>query len=201
MKRICLASTSETRKALLSQTSIPFRCVSPDVDEDMTKARLNQVGANAAEIASALAMEKALSVAHHTSDVVLAADQMLDFKGRVFSKTKSERDVVSRLSILQDQSHFLHSAFCFAKKGRIVHRGLMTVSIHIKAMTTGEIERHLAGCTCQLPGTLGGYRVECPCFGRIGILRGDFNAALGLPLKSVISFLNEISLRKNPRHA
>ena len=86
MAKIILASSSPYRKALLERLGITFDCVSPDVDEDKYKEKIN----NPVELAQTLAKLKAQAVFEKNKDcIVIGSDQLLSFEGKTYGKPKT----------------------------------------------------------------------------------------------------------------
>ena len=71
MTQIILASSSETRKALLDRLQLDYLAISPDIDES---AKPNE---NAEQLAQRLSFEKALKIANDYPDaIVIGSDQV-----------------------------------------------------------------------------------------------------------------------------
>jgi septum formation protein len=73
---LILASTSPYRRELLARLRLPFRAISPEVDESPTP------GESPATLATRLALAKAEAVARRYPDaVVIGSDQVADLDG------------------------------------------------------------------------------------------------------------------------
>ena len=94
---VILASRSAARSALLRGAGVSFEAADSGVDEAALKTAILAGGAGPAEVASALAREKALAVSRRGPGLVIGADQTLDFEGRLHDKPLSLAEAADRL--------------------------------------------------------------------------------------------------------
>lgn len=89
---LILASGSAYRRELLERLGIPFRSLSPEIDESP------RPGEEPAELVTRLATEKAQAVAiENAGAVVIGSDQVATLDGRLLGKPGSEEAAVAQL--------------------------------------------------------------------------------------------------------
>src|SRR5690606_14554496 len=109
--RLILASGSATRRAMLDAAGIAAAVAPADVDEEVIRDRLLSENAETphARIALTLAEEKAKAVSTtNPAALVIGADQVLSFDGRLFEKPRDRDDARAALQDLRGQTHTLH---------------------------------------------------------------------------------------------
>ena len=186
---LVLASKSATRRAVLEGAGVPFEAAGSGVDEEAAKARLLERGAGPRQIAEALAEEKALAVSRTRPELVIGADQTLEFQGRLYDKAETVDDARSRLKTLRGAPHQLHSAVVIARGGETVWRETESATLTMRAFSDAFLEDYLAAEGEAALGSVGCYRLEglgAQLFERI---EGDYFAILGLPLMGLLDLL------------
>ena len=114
MKDIILASASGIRLKILKDFGFNVKVVPASIDEDEIKNSLSNEKLTSFDISRALAETKAKKISgKFINDVVLGADQVLDFKGKIFSKPENMRSAIDLMQKLNGNSHSLFSSICF----------------------------------------------------------------------------------------
>ena len=98
---IILASQSPRRRELLERMGLPFRIITPDIDERMEREL------PPGELVAAISAEKAGAVAAQAGPdaVVIAADTVVALDGAVLGKPAGESDAERMLSALSGRTH------------------------------------------------------------------------------------------------
>ncbi len=186
-KRLVLASTSPFRAQILKSAGMEFDAIGPDVDE---KAILV---ANPGAMAVARAEAKALDISTKNLDsVVIGADQVLSLGDRTFTKAQDINEARRRLLELSGQTHTLHSAFALAMNGKILVSKVVDVSMAMRKLANGEIDRYLA--TGEWRGAVGCYQAENHGIHLFESIGGDTTAVVGLPLPQLLTALRSIGV-------
>jgi septum formation protein len=188
--RLLLASTSPTRRLLLERAGIEFTAVAPKVDERAAELPLLDGEASPAEIAEALAVAKAKAVAqHHPDDIVIGADQTLDFGGVSLSKPESLESARRQLIALAGGTHWLRSAVCCVRGDAILWQHVANAEMVMRPLSPEEVGRYLADIGDDATATVGAYQIEGPGIRLFERIEGDYFAILGLPLVPLLTFL------------
>ena len=192
MSELVLASGSPTRAQMLTAACVPFVTDPASVDEDAVKQALLAEGADARGVADALAELKAVRVSNkHPQALVLGADQVLEFEGRLVSKSPSLAEARALLSELRGKRHELHCAAVLASGGAPVWRHVARAALWMRDFSEEFLDAYLARHGEDLLSGVGCYRIEedgSQLFSRID---GDYFAILGLPLLPLLHALRE----------
>lgn len=186
---VVLASKSATRRAVLQGAGVPFEAAGSGVDEDAAKAELLSKGASARQVAEALAESKALAVSRGRPELVIGADQTLEFEGRLYDKAETVADARDRLSILRGKPHQLHSAVVVAREGAVVWRETESATLTMRQFSDGFLEEYLTAEGDAALGSVGCYRLEGMGVQLFSKIEGDYFAILGLPLMGLLDLL------------
>ena len=187
--QVVLASTSASRRAVLTGAGVPFTATSPGVDEDTAKAALIGEGAGPRDVADALAELKAVRVSARTEGLVIGADQTLDLDGALFDKAATLAEARERLQALRGRPHKLHAGVVVAQGGQPIWREVQTSTLWMRPFTDAFLDDYLAREGDALLGSVGCYRLEglgAQLFSRI---EGDYFAILGMPLIGLLDLL------------
>src|SRR5690606_19564446 len=118
---LILASSSPYRKAMLSRLRLPFRTISPDIDESHLE------GETPAAMALRLSIAKAQAVAtQNPGAVVIGSDQVATFQGRKIGKPGNFENARAQLLSFSGQTVEFHSALCVTDGQRHEARDVVT---------------------------------------------------------------------------
>jgi septum formation protein len=188
---VILASKSAARRAVLEGAGVPFEAVGSGVDEDVTKGDLLTRRATPRQVAEALAEEKALAVSVGRPDLVVGADQTLEFQGRLYDKTGTIDAARERLKTLRGKPHMLHSAVVVAERGAVVWRETQSATLRMRDFSDGFLEAYLAAEGEAALGSVGCYRLEGQGVQLFSKIEGDYFTILGLPLMGLLELLRK----------
>jgi len=187
---IMLASTSASRKAMLSAAGIAFEAVGANVDERALEAEMG--GADAVEVAQALAAAKAAEVsARHPTALVLGSDSLVEIAGRRFDKPTSRENAAEHLRAFSGQVMTLHSAAALARNGQILWVGSDFARLQVRELSEGFIAAYLDAEWPAVSYCVGVFRIEGPGVQLFDGIVGDQFTVLGMPLLQVLDALRE----------
>lgn len=190
-KKIILASSSQSRKAMLTQAGLRFDIVPSQVDEEAIKRKGLAAGKKPVSIAQALAEAKALEVSQkHPESLVIGADQMLECDGAFFSKAKDREDARAKLSALKGRNHRLLCAVSVARGGRILWGYTDEASLSMHDFDDALLDRYCEIAGSGLTGSVGGYEMEGYGAWLFKKVEGDYFTILGLPLLPLLHYLH-----------
>lgn len=197
MKRIILASTSKYRKELLTRLGHEFECISPNLDEDVFKAQIN----DPILLAETLGKEKALAVLNQNLSknkeaIIIGSDQLAECDGILLSKPKNMEKAVEQLIFLNDKCHRLITSYTVAYNNELITKTNIT-SLTMRNLSIEQIKKYLSS---DIPfDCAGSYKLELKgisLFTKIDT--EDYNAIIGLPLISLGSTLNQLGITTPP---
>jgi septum formation protein len=186
---VILASRSAARSALLRGAGVSFEAADSGVDEAALKTAILAGGAGPAEVASALAREKALAVSRRGPGLVIGADQTLDFEGRLHDKPLSLAEAADRLRAMRGRAHRLHAAVAAARDGVVIWEAFSSAELIMRTFSDAFLEAYLAGEGEEALSSVGAYRLEGPGVQLFSEIRGDYFTILGLPLTGLLELL------------
>ena len=181
--KIVLASASPRRKELLEMLGVEHLTVLPAKGEE--KAALSRGPAEyVMDLAEAKAREAAAQA--EEEDVVIGADTIVWFEGRVFGKPHSREQAVSMLGELSGRTHTVYTGVCVIRGGRCL-RDVEQTRVHFRPIDPEEIRRYVdSGEPMDKAGAYGAQ-------GRGAIfvqgIEGDFFNVMGLPLRLLDAML------------
>jgi len=184
LPELILASTSPYRKELLARLSIPFKCVSPEIDEDSFKKDNPSPFLLAKKLAYAKA-EKVFKT--HPSAYVIGGDQVLAFNDIVFGKPGTEKIAMDQLLQLQGKTHQLITSVCLlTPQTTIEFSNIATMTM--RNLTKEQIATYIR--KDQPLNCCGSYKLESlgiSLFEQIDC--DDHTAIIGIPLLKLTDYL------------
>jgi len=186
---VILASKSATRRAVLDGAGVAYEAAGSGVEEDAAKAELLAKGASPREVAGALAERKALAVSAGRGELVIGADQTLEFEGRLYDKVETVAAARERLRAMRGRPHQLHSAVVVARHGAAVWREMESATLTMRDFSDQFLEDYLAVEGEAALGSVGCYRLEGPGVQLFSDIQGDYFTILGLPLMGLLDLL------------
>jgi septum formation protein len=186
--RLILASSSPRRREILALLGVPFEIIEPAFDEQVSRDLPVEK-----EVLD-FAVGKAWVVAGlNSNSIVIGSDTMIFVDGKKVGKPAGIADAARMLRSLSGKTHEIYTGVAIID--RCGGPGLKTVeriSVDMRAYPQGEIERYL-DCNESLDKA-GAYSIQGEGRHLIASIRGDYLAAVGLPLKPVANYLKSRGL-------
>lgn len=187
---VILASASRARAALLEGAGVAFEAVPAHIDEDETKASLKAEGAGAVDIAAALATLKAQGVSRRRPGrLVIGADQVLEFDGRILDKPDDRAAARAQLISLRGHAHDQVACVCVVRDGRRLWHEVARARLFVRPFGDEFLDSYLDAIGDAALAGPGAYQLEgrgAQLFERI---EGDYFTILGLPLIPLLDYL------------
>lgn len=189
MKKLILASASPRRREILQQVGAVFEVIPAQGEEKMTKEAPQ-------EAVMELALQKAREVADARSDpkeVVLGADTVVAFEGKILGKPKDETDAARMLAMLSGNTHsvFTGVAIIVKESGRILNFYEET-EVTMYPMSPKEIRAYVN--TGEPMDKAGAYGIQGRCAVHIEKIRGDYQNVVGLPVAKIYQKMRQIGI-------
>ena len=185
--KIILASSSPSRKRILEKTALDFEIFKPEIDEKALIDKKKPLD-SCLKIARKKALKARLT---HKKACIIACDQMVLFKGKLYGKAKTKKRAIETLNLLQGKTHTLVSALVMIygeKKMEKIYKHEMSM----RKLTKKEIETYVLS---EKPlNSAGSYYIEGEGIKLFKEIKThDFNAIEGLPVIEVMNQLKKWS--------
>jgi septum formation protein len=176
---------------MLEAAGVSFEAIRPDVNEDEAKARLDDTGQIAAELACA----KAISVSvQRPADWVIGSDSVVSCNGRLFDKPRDREDAVHHLRFFSGKPMLLTSAVAVARDGQVDWHHLSAATLLVRELSSEFIETYLDAEWPDVSYTVGVFRLEGRGVQLFERIEGDHFTILGMPLLPLLGALRERGL-------
>jgi septum formation protein len=193
MYNLILASKSKVRKEILNKNNIDCKVEPSNVDEEFVKNGLLSEGASPEIISKNLAELKANKVSQKKEgEMVLGADSVIDLEGELISKPKNRDEAMNILKKLNGKKHHLISSACISKNGSMVWNYTDKASLTMRKMSDEEIKEYLSKITDEALYAYNVYQIEGEGRTLFSSIEGDENTIMGLPVKKIIKYINNI---------
>lgn len=188
MKRIILASQSPRRRELLTQIGLKFEVIPSTVEEVITSA-------NPVEVVQELAQQKARDVAEvagremaKDSLLVIGADTIVVYEGKILGKPEDKEDAVRMLTMLQGKEHSVYTGVALLSGEQEIVYAEET-RVQMCPMTPEEILWYVN--TGEPMDKAGAYGIQGLCARFIRQIQGDYNNVVGLPVGRIYQELKK----------
>lgn len=180
---IWLASTSPRRKKILRDLGVSFRVVKPSYEEKPIP------GASPARLVRTHALAKGLSAASLVRDgLVISADTVVFFRGRIIGKPRDMKDAVRILGSLQGRWHRVYTGVALVRVdgGKAAGRRVFTemTRVRLRPMDAAAIRRYFRRVNPL--DKAGAYAIQSSRPAVVAEVKGSFSNAVGLPVESLM---------------
>ena len=191
--KIILASKSKIRKQILDKNNIESIVEPSNVDEDTIKKSLLREKASPSIISKNLAELKANRVSMKKKDeIVLGADSVIDLNGELISKPENREEAMDILKKLNGKSHFLISSVCISKNGSMIWNHTEKATLIMKKFSDDQLKNYLSKITDESLYSYNVYQIEGEGRNLFQEIKGDEDTVMGLPIKKIKQYLDEI---------
>ncbi len=186
---VILASSSKFRKQLLSKLSIPFKSISPDIDESRLK------GESVSSYVKRLSIEKAkkISISCRNS-IIIGSDEVADLDGTILGKPITKEKAIKQLKMLSGNKVVFRTGLCVLNsKTNKYYASVNNYTIYFNNLTNEIIKNYLSKddvlkCAASI-------RIEGLAINLVKKMNGkDPSSIMGLPLIKLIDYLNKFNI-------
>ena len=187
---VILASSSIFRKQLLSKLGIPFRCISPDIDERRIKDE------SVSEYVLRLSIEKAKKIAlDQKKSIVIGSDEVADLHGQILGKPITRNKAKKQLRLMSGNKVVFRTGLCVinSETGKY-YSSVNNYTIFFKNLDNNIINSYLDNddvlkCAASI-------RIEGLAINLVKSMRGsDPSSIMGLPLLKLIDYLDKFGIK------
>ena len=181
--RLILASRSPRRREIIALLGLPFDVIAPDFHELVSNHR------PLPDEVLDFAKGKAAAVARqHPGNLVVGSDTMILLDGKKLGKPGGIDNAREILRALSGKTHVIFTSVAIIDgTGGSGLQTVQEVLVTMRPYSDADIERYLA-CEESLDKA-GAYSIQGEGRALIESIRGDYLAAVGLPLKPIADYL------------
>ncbi|MDO4794108.1 MAG: Maf family protein [Filifactor alocis] len=185
-KKIILASNSPRRKSLLEEHKIAFDIITEPLEEDISYTLSPE------STCMSLAFQKGIRVARaHQGRTVLSADTIVSCNNVILGKPKDRQEAFEMLSFLSGKTQLVLTGFSLIHLDRNIKiLDYSKSEIVFKQLSKERIEAYIQ--TGDYRDKAGSYGIQSGAFDFVESIKGDFNNVVGLPIDSILTYLDKI---------
>tara|TARA_Y200000002_G_scaffold132743_1_gene109445 strand:- start:203 stop:790 length:588 start_codon:yes stop_codon:yes gene_type:complete len=193
LNKIILASKSKVRKEILDKNNIQSKVEPSNVDENIVKLSLLKEGATPEIVSKNLAELKANKVSmQNPESLVLGADSVIDLNGELISKPENRKVALNILKRLNGKKHNLISSVCISKNGSMIWNHTDKATLTMKNLNTKDLKNYLSKISDVSLYSYNVYQIEGEGKNLFLKIEGDKNTIMGLPVKKIKEYLNNL---------
>lgn len=186
---LILASGSPRRLDLLKSVGIVPAISPASVDESVPPALDFKEAVMFLALKKALAKEQELLNSETSQKIILAADTVVAFKGKILGKPESFEDAVNMLSMLRNKDHHVATGVAILESGTTNrHIFVSTSKVTFGNYSDEDILSYVK--TGEPMDKAGSYAIQGSWKKHILSYTGDYNNIVGLPIDDVLSMFD-----------
>ena len=186
--RFILASASPRRKELLEQIGVTFDILPATGEEVITKELPG-------EVVMELAKQKAEEVAKTAGAdaLVLGADTVVAYEGKILGKPKDEADALRMLTMLSGKEHEVYTGVALIdNRDQSMENFFERTKVTMYPVSEEEIRDYIAGG--EPMDKAGAYAIQGLGAKFIQKIEGDYNNVVGLPIGRIYQEIKRKSI-------
>lgn len=186
--RFILASASPRRKELLEQIGVKFDILPATGKEVITKELPG-------EVVMELAKQKAEEVAKTAGAdaLVLGADTVVAYEGKILGKPKDEADALRMLTMLSGKEHEVYTGVALIdNRDQSMENFFERTKVTMYPVSEEEIRDYIAGG--EPMDKAGAYAIQGLGAKFIQKIEGDYNNVVGLPIGRIYQEIKRKSI-------
>ncbi len=191
MYKVILASASPRRRELLAQIGMDFKVIISKADENISEPAPEQLVMKLSDIKAMAVYEE-----HGIEDeatIILGADTVVAFDGKVLGKPKDTQQAKEMLSMLSDNTHqvFTGVTILYKKQGGLKSETFYDkTTVYTYPISDKEIDEYIM--TGEPMDKAGSYGIQGIGAKFIKKIDGDYNNVVGLPVSKIYQKIKEI---------
>lgn len=182
--KIILASASPRRRELLEWAGVNFQVVTGNGEENITETEPSRI---VEELSAEKAFQVAETISEEEGTVVIGADTIVSFQGKILGKPSDKADSRKTLEMLQGNTHQVYTGvtIAFFREGRLHRRSFSECTdVTFYPVSEEEIEAYIE--TGDPADKAGSYGIQGPFGIYVKEIRGDYHNVVGLPVARLL---------------
>ena len=182
--KIILASASPRRRERLEWAGVNFQVVTGNGEENITETEPSRI---VEELSAEKAFQVAETISEEEGTVVIGADTIVSFQGKILGKPSDKADSRKTLEMLQGNTHQVYTGvtIAFFREGRLHRRSFSECTdVTFYPVSEEEIEAYIE--TGDPADKAGSYGIQGPFGIYVKEIRGDYHNVVGLPVARLL---------------
>ncbi len=182
--KIILASASPRRRELLAWAGVDFQVITGSGEEHIRETEPSRI---VEELSAEKAFQVAETISEEEGTVVIGADTIVSFQGKILGKPSDKADSRKTLEMLQGNTHQVYTGvtIAFFQEGRWQHRSFSECTdVTFYPVSEEEIEAYVE--TGDPADKAGSYGIQGPFGIYVKEIRGDYHNVVGLPVARLL---------------
>lgn len=182
MKKIILASASPRRRELLEKNGVSFQVITSSGEEIITRTVPSEI-VEELSAAKAASVSKQIQGEALEGTVVIGADTIVVYEGKILGKPADEEEAAHTLAMLQGNTHQVYTGVTLLQKqggSWKEHRFYECTDVAFYPVSEEEIRRYVK--TKEPMDKAGSYGIQGEWAIHVQGIRGDYNNVVGLPV-------------------
>lgn len=204
--KLILASQSPRRRQLIAEFGLPFECITTCADEKTTETDPEKVAMDISRQKAEWACE---NMQLNDNEVIIGADTIVVFNGKILGKPKSDDDARRMLKMLSGNTHSVYTGVTIIWKRAATERAATEraaaertattertatsfaekTDVTFAAITDDELEAYIK--TGDHKDKAGSYGIQGPFSLHIPAICGDYNNVVGFPIARIYNELKK----------
>ena len=191
MKKIILASKSSDRSELINRLNIPFEALNTNINENKYKKQISEPIELVKELAKVKALKaKNMLINEENGTVVIAADTIVELKGKIIGKAQNEAEAFQMLKGLANRSHNLITGIAITEIGDSkVLIDYDTTVVTLLDLSDQDIRNYIR--IGEWKGRAGAYSSRDRASLFIKEIQGSPSNVIGLPMQKIFEILKK----------
>lgn len=183
--KIILASASPRRKGILENFGYSVSVMPSNYDEKINGLIYSDTLVENCAYQKALEIKKQIG----DSELIVAADTVVVFDGKILGKPKDDKDAFLMLKSLSNKTHFVATCICLMYQERVLKQTEKTF-VTFREINEEEILDYIQ--TKNPLDKAGSYGIQDESFDFAISLKGELDNVIGFPMKLFKRMLNEL---------
>lgn len=182
--KIILASASPRRRELFAWAGVDFQVITGSGEEHIRETEPSRI---VEELSAEKAFQVAETISEEEGTVVIGADTIVSFQGKILGKPSDKADSRKTLEMLQGNTHQVYTGvtIAFFQEGRWQHRSFSECTdVTFYPVSEEEIEAYVE--TGDPADKAGSYGIQGPFGIYVKEIRGDYHNVVGLPVARLL---------------
>ncbi|AYA99926.1 Maf family protein [Lachnoanaerobaculum umeaense] len=181
VKRVILASASPRRKELLAQIGVGFEIMVSDKETEIDSLDPKEACKKQAFQKAVDIVDKASIKYEDDTCIVIAADTIVEYEGKIIGKPKSKEDAKQMIEAISGRKHRVYTAVCIYNSIVKSYESFVEeTSVEVAELSDEEIEDYLD--KKEPYDKAGAYAIQGYFSRYIVGIEGDYYNVMGLPI-------------------